>query len=91
MGPKSCKHMLLLRSRRDATALPQGMHLLTAQMTSHEKHLQAFLAGRDCSEPVEPENRRGSHAGVDVALLNAVQHEDAAAVGAGENIHRHAK
>ena len=51
MGPKSRKHMLLLRSRRDATALPQGMRLLTAQMTSHEKHLQAFLAGKDCSEP----------------------------------------
>ena len=67
------------------------LRLLTAQMTSHEEHLQAFLAERDHSEPVEVENSRGSHAGADVALLIAVQHEGAAAVGAGERICRHTK
>ena len=60
-------------------------------MTSHERHLQAFLAERDHSEPVEVENERGSHAGPNVALLVAVQHEGAAAVGAGERICRHAR
>ena len=65
--------------------------LLTAQMTSHNEHLQAFLAERDHSEPVEVENRRGSHAGADVVVLVAVQHEGAAAVGAGERVCRHAK